>query len=488
MDRATNKIGSNKIGSNFKLDKLFVAGFVIYLIIGWYLSMSEFSNDFFKSCKQSKFDFIINTCKYIESASTTRGLSIIFFLFGCYIWLMLIYFINAENSKGPTQYDLSRSKLSLSSISSFLSNISILIVVVGLLLLLILGVLHILGKWSNATNSLLTVLNILNVVTILSIIYIYFLKEINWGETPKSIGSLIKNIIFYIPCIFMNMVDSATGEYTRTPNKAVKLLLIESAIITVYFLLPILISFIKSEFGDVLLKGPVYLNKQYTLGSYESLTKRTNKAAARRKNDNSQHIIYSTNDDNKNVSNKKNTKTEFSINLKPFNLGDREIKIDNAPQKWPARKMPVDTYNYTYALSSWIYINPQPPSTNQHYSKFTRLLDYGSKPTINYKGNTNTIQVTVKMSDKNNKIIYEDSNFPLQKWNHVLINYDGGTLDVFINNELVSSTPSIIPYMSNDIIYSGVDNGIHGGIENVIYFDDVLDKNEISLLYQTRKI
>jgi hypothetical protein len=483
MDRAT------KLGSNFKLDKLFVAGFVIYLIIGWYLSVSEFSNMFFESCKQSKFNFIINTCQYVENASTTRALSIIFFLFGCYIWLMLIYFVNNENTKNrPAQYDLSSSKLGLSSISSFLSNISILVVVVGLLLLLILAVLHILGKWSNATNSILSVLNILNVITILSIIYIYFLKEINWGETPNSIGSLVKNVIFYIPCIFMNMVDSVTGEYKRTPTKAVKLLLIESAIVTVYFLLPILIKFIKSEFGNVLLEGPVYLNNQYTLGSYQSLTKRTNEAVTRRSNDNSQQIIYSTSNNKKNLSDKKNKKTELNINLKPFNLGDREIMIDNAPQKWPARKMPVDKYNYTYAISSWIYINPQPPSTNQHYSKFTRLLDYGSKPTINYKGKTNTIQVTVKTNDKKDKIIYEDSTFPLQKWNHVLINYDGGTLDIFINNELVSSTASLIPYMSNDIIYSGVDNGIHGGISNVIYFDDVLDKNEISLLYQTRKI
>ena len=34
---------------------------------------------------------------------------------------------------------------------------------------------------------------------------------------------------------------------------------------------------------------------------------------------------------------------------------------------------------------------------------------------------------------KNKKpIVYEVKEFPLQKWNNVVVNYDGGTLDIYI--------------------------------------------------------
>jgi len=464
------------------LDKLFVAGFIIYLILGWYISVSELSSNFMKSCKDSNYEFISNTCKFFEKSNSIKGLTIILFLLGCYIWLMLIYYVNAENSKGPKQYNLSRSNIGISSLTSFFSNICILIVVVALLLLLIMAILHILGEWSKTTTAVLTTLNILNVTTILSIIYIYFIKNIEWGETPNSLFSFLKNIIFYIPCLFIDLIGKITGEYNRTPKKAVTLLIVEAVIITLYFLLPILVGMAKNEIGDRLLDGPVYLNTQYTLGSYESLTKESRKYDRPRKNK-SQEIIETAQGEN----NTSQEKDSFDIDLNGFIFGNRDINVNYGPHKWPSDKMP-SKYNYNYALSSWIYINPQPPSTNHNYSHFTRLLDYGGKPTINYKGKSNTIQVTMDINKDSKKVVYESSDFLLQKWNNILINYDGGTLDVFINNSLVSSTPSVIPYMRNDIIYSGVDNGIHGGISNVVYFDEVLDKNEISILYETAKL
>ena len=345
------------------------------------------------------------------------------------------------------------------------------------------AILHILGEWSKTTNAILTTLNILNVITILSIVYVYFIKNIEWGERPNSSITLIKNIIFYVPCLFIDMVDKVTGEYNRTPRKAIILLIVEAVIITTYFLLPLVVGMAKNEIGNTLLEGPVYLNNQYTLGSYETLTKNSNKYPKPRNK--KKQVIVETARGGNNTSSKKDD--SFNIEVDGFSLGDREIRVDYGPHKWPSNKMPAK-YNYNYALSSWIYINPQPPSTNYHYSDFARLLDYGGKPTINYKGKTNTIQVVMNIDKDHKKTVYEESDFPLQKWNHVLINYDGGTLDVFINNNLVSSTPSVVPYMAHDMIYSGIDNGIHGGISNVTYFDKVLDKNEISILYETAKL
>ena len=478
-----NTAGQQTSKSFMTLDKFFVAGFIIYLIIGWYLSTSEFSENIMKSCKESNYGTIVDICKYFENTLSIKGLSVIFFLLGCYIWLMLIYYVKTENTKGPKQYGLSRQKIGLSSLTSFLSNISILIVVVALLLLLIMATLNILGKWSKTTNAVLITLNILNVITILSIIYIYFIKNIEWNETPNSFFSLLKNIVFYIPCIFVDMIERVTGEYNRTPRNALILLLIEGVIITLYFLLPILLGMTKNEIGNRLLDGPVYLNNEYTLGSYEDLIKKhRNHVKPQQKK---KQIIIDSSRGGNNVSKKDDE--SFDVDLTNPLFGNQKLKIDYGPHKWPSKKMPAK-YDYNYALSCWIYINPQPPSTNHNYSNYARLLDYGGKPTINYKGKTNTLQITMQTDKNDNKIVYESTEFLLQRWNHILINYDGGTLDVFVNNNLVSSTPSVIPYMRNDLIYSGIDNGIHGGISNVVYFDEILDKNEISILYETAKL
>jgi len=93
----------------------------------------------------------------------------------------------------------------------------------------------------------------------------------------------------------------------------------------------------------------------------------------------------------------------------------------------------------------------------------------------------------LKTQGSNEKILYETSDFKMQRWNHIVINYDGSTLDIFINNELVSSNPGIIPYNQNTVITSGTNEGIMGGICNVRYFRDSLSRGKISWLYNSVK-
>ena len=45
--------------------------------------------------------------------------------------------------------------------------------------------------------------------------------------------------------------------------------------------------------------------------------------------------------------------------------------------------------------------------------------------------------------DKEN-VVYETKNVRLQRWNNILINYNGGTLDIFINGKLKSTTQNIV--------------------------------------------
>jgi hypothetical protein len=72
---------------------------------------------------------------------------------------------------------------------------------------------------------------------------------------------------------------------------------------------------------------------------------------------------------------------------------------------------------------------------------------------------------------------------PLQKWNHIVINYDGGYMDVFLNGILVASKPNIAPYMQYDDVVVGENEGLEGGVRNVVYYDRILARGEVSLEY-----
>jgi hypothetical protein len=85
---------------------------------------------------------------------------------------------------------------------------------------------------------------------------------------------------------------------------------------------------------------------------------------------------------------------------------------------------------------------------------------------------------------KGNVIVYKLKNIQYQKWNHVVINYSGGTLDIFYNNVLKQSVPGVVPYMNYDSLKIGENGGIYGSICNVVYFHEALNIQKINELYE----
>jgi hypothetical protein len=160
-----------------------------------------------------------------------------------------------------------------------------------------------------------------------------------------------------------------------------------------------------------------------------------------------------------------------------------------------------ENYDYQYSISFWFYLDANPPNTNPSYNKYTSLLNYGNKPNVLYCGKTNTLMVTIEQKDlekttrnkltdfdeNGNRILYINDKVLLQKWNNMIINYSGGILDIFLNNELVKSDIGVVPYYTIDNLTIGENEGLNGSICNVVYFRHPLNTTNMYILYNMVK-
>jgi hypothetical protein len=78
-------------------------------------------------------------------------------------------------------------------------------------------------------------------------------------------------------------------------------------------------------------------------------------------------------------------------------------------------------------------------------------------------------------------------NVLLQKWNQFIINCEGGVIDIFYNNELIKSKINIIPYMTIDSLSVGQQQGVYGGVCNVVYYTKPLNLTQMYYSYNTVK-
>ena len=307
--------------------------------------------------------------------------------------------------------------------------------------LLIGWIVYIAQNSSTTANGVFkTIINTLLVISILALVYNIIIAKSPIGNAKKNnFFDLIINVVLYIPCIFSDIINIFVKEYidAKSPNSqfvtSIILIVISTILFLLYFKLPSLQEKIALQGGNQLVNNPVNTNQLHTLAGYQDLNK-------------------------------------------------------------------TDEFDYKYGISSWIFIDAMPPNTNPSYKNYTSILNYGNKPNILYNGTTNTLMIvmeqkglkndnakTYELDDNGNRIIYKKENFLLQKWNNIIINYIGGTLDIFLNNELVKSAIEVVPYMSLDNLTIGTDNGINGGICNVVYFNEPLTAPNIYYLYNLVK-
>lgn len=292
----------------------------------------------------------------------------------------------------------------------------------------------------SSKSSIVTfILNILLVAVILGLIYKTINVKLPVGNTKKSgFFNLIFTTLLYIPCLLSGGFDwigkLLVGELNATNAGSIIMLIVAICLFILYFYSPSVLNLVSSQGGKQLVNKPVYTDSLYNLGSYESLNG-------------------------------------------------------------------SDEFNYQYAISSWIFLDAVGPNMNANYNKYTSLLNFGNKPNILYNGKTHSFMITMqqknlqdvtknKMTDfdsEGNRIIYINHNLLLQKWNNLIINYNGGTMDIFLNGELVKSSIEVVPYYTLDNLTIGENNGIKGGICNVIYFRRALTSQNIYYIYNSVK-
>lgn len=316
-----------------------------------------------------------------------------------------------------------------------------LLILFGLLIsgLIIFWVSYNIESLSGNSSIVTFILNVLLVAVILGLIYKTINVKMPAGNSKKTgFFNLIFTTLLYIPCLLSGGFDwigkLLVGEFNATNAGSIIMLIVAISLLVLYFYSPSVLNSISSQGGKQLVNKPVYTDSLYNLGNYESLNG-------------------------------------------------------------------SDEFNYQYAISCWIYLDSAGPNMNENYNKYTSLLNFGNKPNVLYNGKTHSFMITMqqknlqdvtknKMTDfdnEGNRIIYKNNNLFLQKWNNLIINYNGGTMDIFLNGKLVKSSIEVVPYYTLDNLTIGENNGIKGGICNVIYFSHALTSKNIYYIYNSVK-
>jgi hypothetical protein len=345
-----------------------------------------------------------------------------------FLYVALFYFLKESISQFGKFTDINERKpTELEFIFKIIKTLGTFIIFIFITL----GIVWLFKHLSILTTLLHHSLLILIIISTLSIIYILsepLIKSFAKRSPSSSVMSFLWNFIMFIPCLFIRFMEYIKEQNNLTTKPVWMLLIFEVILIVLWILVPLLFHTITTHDGKQLLSEPKYLNEEHTLGNFE-------------------------------------------------NLHADNITKDNK-------------FKYRYSLSAWFYINPQPTNTNSAYTKYTSILNYGNKPNVQYNGKSNSIRIMTQSGKSNTTNeddlieIFETKNIIYQKWNNIVINYDGGTMDIFLNGELVSSRDNILPYMTYENVKAGTENGIHGGICNVTYYNSIMKKSTILLMYK----
>lgn len=298
-------------------------------------------------------------------------------------------------------------------------------------LLAIVGVVYLVNNISLPDNIVklftgsFTIITVLIIIVALAIVYKVLF---NYFYKIDGMNGFIVNMIFYIPCMVLNGLEYLSNDFKQTPFTVYVLLMIEILLLLAYFYLPKITQLVTNSVnvkdGKPIITEPMLIKRRENVSSYISMT-------------------------------------------------DHDPKTSNI-------------VNNKFAISMWVYVVPVPP-TVYPYNGDATIFEFGNyHPRLIYNGSTNKFKSFMNQSDST------EFSMPLQAWNHVVYNYTKSSIDLFVNGELVATKTGRSNLNEglrvDDILSIGQENGLSGGICNVVYFKTPLFKYEIENMYNLNKM
>ena len=340
------------------------------------------------------------------------------------------------------------------------------------------------------------------------------LKKSSVMDGPPTWSNLLMNIITYLPCLFLEFIEMIRSGFNLKESASTKYMLIilaEIILIVLKFVLPIIFNSIINHNAIQLINTVIPLDTQ------------TDK-----------HFGYIYNkDDVTNDPEKYKLDTKLSYNYgisvwfyihpKPLNgsttasgklniISFQDDKNSNHPQVQMTYSLVDNTISIVINKDIFTIMpngaadtdaaaqaaSEAKVATAQTAYNTAQTAYDNNKTNANYSTALEAAKNTLKDAKQNAlNILYaaKKSYIKWQRWNHVFININNGTMEVFLNNELVITQPNVMPssYLYTWTVGKGTtttdkntsNNIIYGDVTNVVLYKKSLSKDAISIIYET---
>lgn len=410
-----------------------VISFIVFAVLGLFLYKSSFDlNDFVQGQKGT-----------VASLLTLFIVSLL--IFG-------VYYMNSSTAdmvQGDTSYGQLIGKTGM--------GVAVMICLLGILLYFL-----------NSHSKLVTIVSIVQffinvfiyvagIAIVIGLVRTLFSTSRKMGDSmfqvsrdPESnwvinVLKMIANLLFYLPCLMLDFVDTVKEQYKLTTSNMLILLAAEAAFILMGRFLPSLVAKVINHTGVQILSAPISMTTSVPITTYDVQFVNTQ-----------------------------------GVDVIPTSTTSTMVKLKN----------------YNYGVSAWFYIHPQPPNTNSNYSDgYINMMRFGEfGPSVQFSPKTNTLQFVLygKPIELNPNELLTISDVPLQTWNNIIINSDKGVVDIFINDKLVYTGTHVPDDKTNASaaifnVELGQADGVHGEVCNIVLNTEPFTKPEISWLYKTNK-
>jgi len=183
-------------------------------------------------------------------------------------------------------------------------------------------------------------------------------EDSNW---VINVLKLIGNVLFYLPCLMLDFVDTLKEQYGLTTRSDLILLVAEAAFILAGLYLPSLATKAINHTGVQIVSAPISMSKETQLAKH--------------------HVRFV---------NSKGMVSHVS--------GANPLPPLSTPMPTPATPAGINLHNNSYGVSAWFYIRSQSPNKQDTINMFKFGNDGNIGPKVSYNPLQNYVQIEMQGS------------------------------------------------------------------------------------------